>query len=103
VTVTDDASAEFNAAIRRAAGIIERPEESVVRVRRQLEAARATGDPAEVQRSVQEAEALADRLEGRGESPDFGAGVRQALPQAPDMNSLIRASFYGSWPRGGDR
>jgi hypothetical protein len=31
--------------------------------------------------------------------PDFGAGARQAAPSEVDMNTLIRASFYGEWRR----
>jgi hypothetical protein len=31
--------------------------------------------------------------------PDFGAGARQATPTEVDMNTLIRASFYGEWRR----
>jgi hypothetical protein len=97
--VTDDASAEFNAAIRRAAGITETPEESIVRVRRQLEEARATGDPAEIERVAHEAEDVVRRLEGR--NIDFGAGRGRPVPSEPDMSSLIRASYFGAWPRGG--
>ena len=74
--VTDDASARFSNEIRRRAGFgtpVQQPQD----------AEQETG------------------AEPEQTSPDFAArvGQRRALPVEEDMNTLLRAAFYGEWRR----
>lgn len=51
--------------------------------------------PEEAEQNEPKSELSRDRV------PDFGGGARRIVQAPEDMNTLIRASYYGSWRQTG--